>query len=170
MTTMRRWIRKPLRVLGRRPENGQSLAEFALIAPIFFLMIFGIIDLSRAFQSYVTIQEAARSGARYAVTGRIDCTGVAIQNRNNCIVHTVDQRVKDLDGHTSITTKYRKWTYPAYADPPTENDAGQQCDAVEVEVDYTFHPVTPIMSRIIPDVPMQAKERLVNEPFGTCGS
>lgn len=158
-----------MRKLGCRPEDGQSLAEFALIAPIFFLLIFGIVDLSRAFQAYVTVQEAARGGARYAVTGRIDCTGIAIQNRNNCIKQTVDVRVKDLDGHAGITTSYRKWTYPSYADPPIENDAGQQCDAVEVEVRYTFHPITPIMNRIIPNVPMQAKERLVNEPFGTCG-
>ena len=165
MRIIGRWIR----TLRRRREDGQSLVEFALIAPIFFLLIFGIIDLSRAFQAYVTIQEAARGGARYAVTGRIDCTGVTIQNRNNCIKHTVDQRVKDLDGHAGITTSYRKWTYPAYADPPTENNAGQQCDAVEVEVSYTFHPITPIMNRLIPNVPMDAKERLVNEPFGTCG-
>lgn len=165
MKMMNRWLRR----FGRRPENGQSLAEFALIAPIFFLMIFGIVDLSRAFQAYVTIQEAARGGARYAVTGRIDCTGIPIQNRSNCIVQAVDVRVKDLNEHSAVATSFRKWTYPAYADPPTENDAGQQCDAVEVEVTYTYHPVTPIINRLIANVPMDAKERLVNEPFGTCG-
>ncbi len=152
----------------RRSEVGQSLAEFALIAPIFFLMVFGIVDLSRAFQSYTTIQEAARSGARYAVTGRIDCTGVAIQNRDACIKHTVDVRVKGLSDAASITTTYRSWGYPAYADPPTQNDAGQQCDAVEVEVHYAYKPMTPIFSTLIGTVPMGARERLVNEPFGTC--
>ena len=153
----------------RRTENGQTLAEFALIAPIFFLMIFGIVDLSRAFQSYVTIQEAARGGARYAVTGRIDCPGVAIQNRNNCILATVAERVKTLTRSNTITTTYRKWDYPAYADPPVQNDAGQQCDAVEIQVDYLYRPITPIFSKIIGNVTMVARERLVNEPFGTCG-
>lgn len=154
--------------LWRRPERGQSLAEFALIAPIFFLMVFGIVDLSRAFQSYTTIQEAARSGARYAVTGRIDCTGVAIQNRDVCIRHTVDVRVKGLTDAASITTTYRSWDFPAYADPATENNPGNQCDAVEVEVHYAYTPMTPIFSKLIGTVPMGARERLVNEPFGTC--
>ena len=154
--------------LCRRSEHGQSLAEFALIAPIFFLMVFGIVDLSRAFQSYTTIQEAARSGARYAVTGRIDCTGVAIQNRDACIKQTVAVRVQSLSDAASITTAYRSWQYPAYADPATENNPGDQCDAVEVEVHYAYKPMTPIFSKIIGTVPMGARERLVNEPFGTC--
>ena len=154
-------------LLGR-PESGQSLAEFAFIAPIFLLLVFGIVDASRAFQAYTTIQEAARSGARYAVTGRIDCTGVAVQNRDTCIRQTVAVRVKGLSGANSITTSYRSWGYPAYADPPTQNDAGLQCDAVEVEVHYSYKPMTPIFSKLIGDVPMGARERLVNEPFGTC--
>lgn len=152
----------------RRPENGQSLAEFAMIAPIFFIMVFGIIDLSRAFQSYVTIQEAARGAARYGVTGRIDCTGPAIQNRNNCIVQQVTNRVKDLNNHASATVSYRSWDYPTYADPPAQGNAGQQCDALEVQVNYTYIPITPIFSKLIGNIAMSAKERLVNEPFGTC--
>jgi Flp pilus assembly protein TadG len=163
---MRRIFR--LRGLLRRPENGQSLAEFALIAPIFFLLVFGIVDLSRAFQAYTTIQEAARSGARYAVTGRIDCTGVAIQSRDACIKQAVAVRVTGLSGSGSVTTSYRSWAYPTYASPPTEGNAGQQCDAVEVEVHYTYKPMTPIFNKLVGSIPMGARERMVNEPFGTC--
>lgn len=157
-----------LRGLLRRPESGQSLAEFALIAPIFFLLVFGMVDLSRAFQSYTTIQEAARSGTRYAVTGRIDCTGVAIQSRDACIRKTVADRVASLTNPTSTTVSYRSWDYPVYADPPIQNNAGLQCDAVEVEIHYSYRPMTPIFNKLIGTVGMAAKERLVNEPFGPC--
>jgi hypothetical protein len=153
---------------SRRRERGQSLVEFALMAPIFFIMVYGIVDLSRAFQSYVTLQEAARSAARYAVTGRIDCTGPAIQNRDTCIRNEATQHTKNLDRHGTIVTTYRSWDYPTYADPPAQGNAGAQCDAVEVELTYDYHPITPIFGFFVSNVPMDARERLVNEPFGSC--
>ena len=110
--------------LCRRSELGQSLAEFALIAPIFFLMVFGIVDLSRAFPVVHHHPGGGAQRARYAVTGRIDCTGVAIQNRDACIKQTVAVRVQSLSDAASITTTYRSWQYPAYADPATENNPG----------------------------------------------
>ena len=44
-----------------------------------------------------------------------------------------------------------------------------QCDAVEVQVNYTYQPITPIFRTLVRNsIPMVARERLVNEPFGTC--
>jgi Flp pilus assembly protein TadG len=158
-----------VRWLKRRGEYGQTLAEFSLILPVIAIIIFGLVDMARAMQSYVTIQEAARDGARYAVTGRIDCVGPVVQNRENCIEQAVKDRVNSLNNVDTITTTYRRWDYPAYADPPAENNAGVQCDAVEVQVNYTYQPITPIFRTLVRNsIPMVAKERLVNEPFGTC--
>ena len=158
-----------IRRLKSRGEYGQSLAEFSLILPVIAIVIFGLVDMARAMQSYVTIQEAARDGARYAVTGRIDCTGPSIQNRENCIEQAVLDRVDSLNNVDTITTTFRRWDYPAYADPPAENDAGEQCDAVEVQVNYTYQPITPIFRTLVRNsISMVARERLVNEPFGSC--
>jgi len=79
----------------------------------------------------------ARDGARYAVTGRIDCVGPPIQTRENCIAQAVKDRTDHLNNSVTITTTYRSWDYPTYADPPAQNDAGDQCDAIEVRVTYT---------------------------------
>lgn len=158
-----------LRWLRNRGQAGQTLAEFALVLPIIAFVIFALVDMARAMQSYVTIQEAARDGARYAVTGRIDCVGPPIQTRENCIVQAVKDRTDHLNNANTITTTYRSWDYPSYADPAAENNAGQQCDAVEIEVHYTFTPMTPIFRTLVSNsINMRAKERLVNEPFGTC--
>lgn len=153
---------------SRRHDGGQALAEFALVLPIVFLIIFGIVDLSRAMESYVAIQEAARSAARYAVTGRTDCSGVSTQTRMNCITHEVAVLTASLNNASSITTSVESWAYPTYADPPTPNSAGNQCDDVQVTVRYNYRPMTPVFSWFIPNVPMSASERMVNEPFGTC--
>jgi len=154
----------------RKREGGQALAEFALIAPIFFLLVFGLIDTARLYQSWVTIQHAAREGARYGVTGRTDCTGYSgAQTRPNCIEYTARLRSDNLaNSATDLDVSVRNWQYPSYADPPTANSPGDQCDALEVQIDYAFSPSTPIISNIIGEVPITARERMVNEPFGPC--
>lgn len=48
-------------------HSGQDLAEFAIIFPLLLLIIFGVLDLGRGFFSAITIANAAREGARYAI-------------------------------------------------------------------------------------------------------
>lgn len=50
---------------GRSPR-GQALTEFSLIAPLFFMVLFGIIVLGMAVFYQQQITNAAREGARYA--------------------------------------------------------------------------------------------------------
>jgi hypothetical protein len=50
-----------------RQRAGQSMVEFAVLAPIFFLLLLGTIDLGRAVYTYNAISNAAREGARSAV-------------------------------------------------------------------------------------------------------
>ena len=51
----------------RRRSRGQALVEFALVAPIFFLMLFAIIDFGRFIYYVQILNNAAREGARYAI-------------------------------------------------------------------------------------------------------
>jgi hypothetical protein len=154
----------------RRGERGQTLAEFALAAPIFFLLVFGVVDMARLYQSWVTIQHAAREGARYGVTGRTDCD-VVTPTREACIEHVARIQTGGLhDPENDLTVGFRSWGYPAYADPPVDDSAGDQCDALEVNVGYDFSPATPILGSIIGSVHITARERLVNEPFGPCAT
>lgn len=59
---------------GRRPgwrlkdERGTVAVEFGLIAPIFFLLVFGIIDFGRAFYTSHDLAAAVREAGRYAAT------------------------------------------------------------------------------------------------------
>ena len=52
----------------RNRQSGQSLVEFALVLPVFLLILAGIIDMGFMFYSRITVINAAREGARSAVT------------------------------------------------------------------------------------------------------
>ena len=52
---------------SRRRGRGQAMVEFALIAPIFFLLLFSIIEFGRAVYYIQMLNNAAREGARYAI-------------------------------------------------------------------------------------------------------
>jgi len=50
-----------------RRHSGQSMVEFAVLAPVFFMLLLGSIDLGRAVYIYNSISDAAREGARAAI-------------------------------------------------------------------------------------------------------
>lgn len=51
----------------KKNESGQSLVEFALVLPVLALLILGIVDFGMAFHGVVTVNTAAREGARQGV-------------------------------------------------------------------------------------------------------
>jgi Flp pilus assembly protein TadG len=53
-----------------RSEQGQALTEFALALPILALLLFAVIQFGIAFNSYVTLTDATRAGARKAAVAR----------------------------------------------------------------------------------------------------
>jgi Flp pilus assembly protein TadG len=70
----------------RRNDKGQrgtTMAEFAIIAGVFFMIIFGIIEFGRLLYTHNALTDAARRGARYAVLHHetdLDCV-------KNVVVH-----------------------------------------------------------------------------------
>ncbi len=49
-----------------RPERGQSLVEFALIGTFLLMVLMGILDLGRAYFTYLALRDAAAEGAYFA--------------------------------------------------------------------------------------------------------
>lgn len=63
------WPPRSARTLRHRAaRRGQALPEFALIVPVFFLVLFGIIQLGFLFAGQNGMSNAAREAARYAST------------------------------------------------------------------------------------------------------
>jgi Flp pilus assembly protein TadG len=45
-------------------ERGAAAVEFALILPVLLLMVFGMLEFSRAYNTQISLSGAAREGAR----------------------------------------------------------------------------------------------------------
>jgi Flp pilus assembly protein TadG len=67
-------INKIIRVL--RSTTGAEIAEAALVLPLVFMFLFGIIWFGRAFNIYSTIQQAAQQGAVTAARATCATCGV----------------------------------------------------------------------------------------------
>src|SRR3954453_15093727 len=57
-------IANAVRHVRRRKEEGASLVEFALIAPILFLVLFGLIDFGFIYNDFLSVRQGVRDGAR----------------------------------------------------------------------------------------------------------
>src|SRR5947208_1304045 len=57
----------PAAMICRQSRRAQALVEFAMVAPIFFVLLFGIIEGGRFIFYYETLNNATREGARYAI-------------------------------------------------------------------------------------------------------
>jgi Flp pilus assembly protein TadG len=51
----------------RKSRRGAAVLEFAIVAPIFFLVIIGMVELGRAVMVQQVLTNAAREGARRAI-------------------------------------------------------------------------------------------------------
>jgi len=66
-----------------RSEHGTAIVEFALIAPLLFFLVFGIIEFGRALNYYNDLTQLAGQGARAAIVSRNpDSTAVGTANAN----------------------------------------------------------------------------------------
>jgi Flp pilus assembly protein TadG len=65
---------------SENPQRGQTLVEFALVVLIFLVVLFGILEFSRALWTYNTIVQATRAGARFAVVELPSLTNATVKN------------------------------------------------------------------------------------------
>ncbi len=59
-------------------ERGAAAVEFALVLPVLLLLVFGLIDFSRAFNAHVSLSGAAREGARATAMKNPDWEAITI--------------------------------------------------------------------------------------------
>jgi Flp pilus assembly protein TadG len=53
--------------LCRKNRRGAAVVEFAIVAPVFFLLVFGMIEYGRLVMVQQILTNASREGARFAV-------------------------------------------------------------------------------------------------------
>lgn len=122
--------------------SGQSLVEFALILPVFVLVLVGIIDFGRAIYAYSTINNAAHEGGRWAV---VDQTATHIQDR--AAEHAVSLGIApgDVDIDYRLATSLE---VSGSCDGNLGKDEIYGCVAV-IRVPYDYSAVTPIIGSLV---------------------
>jgi len=117
-----------IRRLGKG-EHGQALVEMALVLPLFFLLLFGVIEMGRVGYAYITVSNAARAGGRVATIGAADSE----------ITSSVQNAATSLDP-ASLTINI------------TPNQALRHSgQAVTLQVTYPVQLIIPLISNIIPN-------------------
>jgi Flp pilus assembly protein TadG len=161
-----------------RSERSQAMPEFALVAPILFLIIFGIFDFGRGIYDYVTIQTATNEAARVALEGSPDLGGSAYTRLAlNAIVNTAQANTAGINIVTagdcpngpipsltaledSTSTHYvppnTGWLYVTPSEPmpwtttsPCASTPPGGNQRIQVTVIYHFSPITPLIGNVI---------------------
>jgi Flp pilus assembly protein TadG len=57
-------------------ERGQSMVELALSFTLLVLLLAGVVDLGRAFYTFISLRDAAQEGALYGSTAPSDTAGI----------------------------------------------------------------------------------------------
>jgi len=167
--------------IGSYAQRGQALVEFSIVALVFLLFVFGILDCARLFQSWSAVQHSAREGARYGITGRTTCSfnGITYSTRADCIIKTAKNATTGMlnggvNGTVTVTCQSFDFNsnYAARGDSNnacTGTSAGNQCDAEEVKVTYNHRFITPLLDFAAPSgIDLVGRQRMINEPFGPC--
>ena len=64
-------VSSPTSRTAARSRRGQTLVEFALLLPMLLVLLLGIADFARVFQTGIVIESAARNGAEAAAIERL---------------------------------------------------------------------------------------------------
>jgi Flp pilus assembly protein TadG len=125
---------------GRR--LAASVVEFAFVAPVFFLVLLGVLEYARFVFTLQLLNNSAREGARYAL---VNTTTVSTANVQSYVdTYMSGQGATQLVGYNTSTSisVYR-------ADPTTGQNTGLAWqnatwgDAIGVSISGTYQPMLP---------------------------
>jgi Flp pilus assembly protein TadG len=144
----------------RRPDRGQGLAEFAIVLPVFLLLLFGLIDVGRGVFLYNDLTNAAREGARLAIVNQ-EKSLIAQRVQALTFAGTISNlgNLDDLDPLSLVT--FRR-SGPDSKDP-LKNEVCASPDVgciavVRARADWSLF--TPIASSIIGTLSLEARSEM----------
>ena len=112
----------------RRGQRGQALVELALVVPVLLLLVLGIFEFGRLLNAYMTVQHAAREGARLGILG------------------ATDVEIETVVVSTAATTLDTTRLTVVISPPVSSRTSGV---IMTVSVTYTFEVIVPLFDRIL---------------------
>ncbi|MEO1646575.1 MAG: TadE/TadG family type IV pilus assembly protein [Chloroflexota bacterium] len=160
-------------------QKGQSLVELALTLPVLLLLLTGLLDLGRAYFTYIALEEAAAEAALFLAIDP-DCpdadSAPECINPNNALYRA------RTSGNDEFEFALTSWNIPydgaaaadGFRSPFAQNAAGtpdSNCTAIGctviVQLRYDFPLFTPIIQNFVGDdgieLEVQASQIIVFE-------
>lgn len=109
-----------------RNQKGQALVEFAIILPVILLMVMGIVQFGMMLNSYLSITNAAREGARVGIIG------------------STNTEIRDAITGTSPSLQPEKMIISITPSESTRNSG----DTLTVSINYDYELTVPIISNL----------------------
>ncbi len=179
-------IRGRLRACASRMRaegtRASAAIEFAMIAPVFFVILMGIIENGLIYFAGTTLQYATDNAARYVRTGQAQAASLTKAQFRTRICNDVAPLLA-CDSNLQIDMQayngYSAASFGAATDAAgnlksslNNYQPGSACEVVLVRTFYTWKVLTPVLSPFLTN--MKAGYRLVaataafrNEPFAT---
>lgn len=166
-----------------RSRSGSAALEFAIIAPVLFYFLFGIIETGYVFFLDTTLQNATNDAARLIRTGQG-------QSLNMSLAQFRAQICGEMSGALSTATctsnlqvdmrAYSDFSSITYQSDTNANGSlnqgnmqfqtGNACNVVLVRTYYPWTMMTPLMQKVMANMPngqllLAATVAFRNEPF-----
>jgi len=139
-------FRKLRRLL--KDESGGTLAEMALTMPVLILLLAGVSEIGRYFNSYTTLVKSTRAAARYLSNHQYN--SIEIARAKNLVVcgklttcAEAERLVKgaSVDNVCIETTKVAGSEQIEFVTVSIPRDATKTCDADAVAVKLPYQPI-----------------------------
>jgi Flp pilus assembly protein TadG len=170
---------------GQSPRHcsGSAAIQFGIIAPVFLLFLFGIIETGVLFFAQGSLQNAAADVARMVRTGQAQTNGMS---QAQYVANVCNEMTGLIGGSTCIdnlridmrafqTFASANYTAVVNDDGSIDNNklqftVGGACDIVVVRAFYPWTIMTPLMAHLLQNMPngqylMTSAQAFRNEPY-----
>jgi Flp pilus assembly protein TadG len=139
-------------------EEGTALVELALVLPLLMVLLLGMLDFGKAFNSWIDETHLANLGARLATVGYPAvvgaCDGNTATNPNTCLAQYIQQGADLAElksgrtGDAYSDAQSAAQVCISYPTNPATSTTGKVGDPVQVTVQVTYHWFNYLIRRI----------------------
>ena len=131
-------------------QQGQALVEFALVVPMMFLFIVNVVNFGGFFFAWITVSNAARAGAQYAIMGGASVLA-PVPPTPAQIAAIITQDISSLPNRASLVVRVcsnNNGTITPNTCPGTIPSDPEPATYVltTIDVTYTYQPFIPIFN------------------------
>jgi Flp pilus assembly protein TadG len=159
------WLRRLLTRMRARSRAGSAAIEFAMVAPVFFLFIFGTIESGIIYFAGTALQNATDDAARMVRTGQ--ASGMTAAQFKSQICGEISGLIGAATCTANLQIDIRQFSNFATASYPSVTNANgslntaamtypatlQPCEVVLVRAFYPWSIISPRMQPLLQNMP-----------------